>query len=236
MWWEAHRNTLNKINLHLRGLPDSFSGTKVFFISDIHKRLISQALLAEVKELQPDLVIIGGDICERGVSLSKIKSNIQLLVEIGPTYFVWGNNDYEVDYRKLDILLRDNHVNVLDNTATSFETESDTLVLIGVDDTSIGRARLDLAIKDAAKGFRILVSHNPDIIDQVEPQHNIQLILSGHTHGGQIRLFGWGLREKGGLKNRKGIPIFISNGYGTTTLPLRLGAPSETNLFTLKNK
>ncbi|WP_370314234.1 hypothetical protein [Guptibacillus hwajinpoensis] len=62
------------------------------------------------------------------------------------------------------------------------------------------------------------------------------MILSGHTHGGQIRLFGWGIREKGGIKNINGTTVVISNGYGTTTLPLRLMAPAESHIFILKRK
>jgi uncharacterized protein len=236
MWKEAHRNTINKLELNLEELPMPFHNLKIFFISDIHKRKIDSNLIVKVKAETPDLIIIGGDIAEKGVSLKRIEENIKLFVRLAPTYFVWGNNDYEVDYRKLDILLRDNRVTVLDNTATSFEADNKTLVLIGVDDFSVERARIDLAMHDAENGYNILLSHNPDIIDHVKPEYNIKLILSGHTHGGQIRVFGWGLREKGGLKYKKGIPVYISNGYGTTKIPLRLGAPSETNLFILKRK
>jgi predicted MPP superfamily phosphohydrolase len=234
MWWEAHSNTINLVELSLPELPDTFNELKVFFISDIHRRTINRKLIDQVTVHNPDILIICGDLTERGVPTDRVEHNVKKLAKITPAYFVWGNNDYEVNYRQLDILLRENRVTVLDNTAATFEANSETLVLIGVDDTTVGRDQLNLAMKDASEGFRILLSHNPDIVEKIRPEYNIQLVLSGHTHGGQIRLFGWGIREKGGLKYSDGIPIYISNGYGTTTIPLRLGAPSETNLFVLK--
>src|SRR5699024_7502556 len=106
--------------------------------------------------------------------------------------------------------------------------------LIGVDDYRLERDRLDLALNDCTEGFRMLISHNPGIIEKINKDHQIPVILSGHTHGGQIRLFGWGPREKGGVKIHSTITHFISNGYGTTFIPFRLNAPAETHILTLK--
>jgi predicted MPP superfamily phosphohydrolase len=179
-------------------------------------------------------VIIGGDLAEKGVPFTRVEENIKKLTAIAPTYFVWGNNDYETDFRKLDTLLRESGVTVLDNTAAGLENDGDTLVLLGVDDFGLERDRIDLALKDAPEGYRLLLSHNPGIREKLQPEMEIPFILSGHTHGGQIRLFGWGPREKGGLKQYPGFLVFISNGYGTTTIPFRLGAPAETHFITLK--
>lgn len=136
-----------------------------FLFSDIHRRVISNLLIEQVKG-KVDLVIIGGDLAEKGVSLSKISANIQKLREIGPVYFVWGNNDYEIEYHELDALLLENNVKVLDNTRVVFESElGEKICLLGIDDVGLHRDRLDLALADCKEdGFRILVSHNPDII------------------------------------------------------------------------
>ncbi len=99
------------------------------------------------------------------------------------------------------------------------------------------RDRLDYALLDAEKeGFRVLVSHNPAIMNKIKPEDHIHLVLSGHTHGGQIRLLGMGLHEKGGINKSGKTVLLVSNGYGTTMLPLRLGAKSETHLITIKHQ
>lgn len=79
---------------------------------------------------------------------------------------MWGNNDYEIEYHALDALLLENNVKVLDNTRVVFESElGEKICLLGIDDVGLHRDRLDLALADCKEdGFRILVSHNPDII------------------------------------------------------------------------
>lgn len=235
MWYEAHRNVVLKTDIELELLPAGLSGMRVFFISDIHRRLISDKIVDEVNG-EADMVIIGGDLAEKGVSFQRIEKNIEKLAIIAPVYFVWGNNDYEIDYRKLDAMLLERGVTILDNTAVKLETGNASLNLLGVDDLSFYRDRLDLALKDSDPGFRILISHNPDIADNIPSDSNIRLILSGHTHGGQIRLFNWGLAQKGGVKPYPNFKLFISNGYGTTHVPLRLFAPSEAHLLRLVTK
>ncbi|WP_461200688.1 metallophosphoesterase [Anoxybacillus sp. TBDG-1] len=237
MWIEAHRHRVVFHSLSFSTFPESFSRFRLFFISDIHRRRISETFVDSLKG-KVDLVIIGGDLTEKGVPFSRVKRNIELLKQLGPVYFVWGNNDYEVDYHELDALLLESGVKILDNTAVTFESEQgDCIALLGVDDMNKKRDRLDMALSDAEHTtFRILVSHDPRIIEKIMPQHEIDLVLSGHTHGGQIRLGPFGLYEKGCLQNVNGTMLLVSNGYGTTTLPLRFGARAETHLIELEHK
>ncbi|MFD0048558.1 metallophosphoesterase [Actinomycetes bacterium NPDC127524] len=215
--------------------PESFGKVTVFFISDIHRRRVTDKLIREVKG-KADMVILGGDIREGGVALKQAEDNIIKLKEAGPLYFVWGNNDYEGDYHSLDAMLLDHGVRILDNTAVSFQSEQgEKISLIGIDDISEERDRLDLALSDAEKGtFRILVSHNPIVKKQIEDEHNISLVLSGHTHGGQIRVFGHGPYEIGSIYTEGDCVYLTSNGYGTSTVPLRLGAKPETHIITIR--
>lgn len=235
MYKEAMRNTVLEHTLSFQDFPTSFQKVKIFFISDIHKRVVSRSIIEKVKG-QADLVIIGGDLAEEGVPLQRIAENIDRLNEIGQVYFVWGNNDYEIDYHELDALLLERGVKILDNTRVLFESEqSETITLLGVDDTTLKRDRLDLAIADCREeGFRILASHNPDILNKINGEEKISLILSGHTHGGQIRLFASKRFLKGGVYNYPNITLFVSNGYGTTLVPLRFRAPAQTHLITLQ--
>lgn len=235
MWIQAHRNVVHHNELVLDNLPKGFDGTAIFFITDVHRRLISKKIIEEAKEGHAEMVIIGGDLTEKGVPFRRVEDNIERLSQIGPVYFVWGNNDYEVDNRLLSTLLYDKGVTILENTAVQLKAGDDVLQLLGVDDYGLRRARLDLAVEDASEGFRILLSHNPALAPNIVNELAcIRLVLSGHTHGGQIRLFGWGPREKGGVRQYSGLTVFTSNGYGTTTLPLRLGAPAQTHILTLK--
>jgi uncharacterized protein len=234
MYRQAFTDTVLKQEIRLKDFPASFGTVKIFFISDIHKRTISDSIIEEVKG-QTDLVIIGGDLAEKGVPLERVSANIEKLKTIAPVFFVWGNNDYEFNSHELDSLLYHSGVKVLDNTAVKFESSAgDVLYLLGIDDFGLGKSRLDLAVLDAEEeGFRILVSHNPAIASSLKPEHDISLVLCGHTHGGQIRIFGFGPYELGGIKEKNGTMILTSNGYGTTGVPFRLGASAETHLITL---
>jgi uncharacterized protein len=229
---------LNHVVLHemtFDDFPESFGTVSIFFISDIHKRLISDDIINKVKG-KTDIVIIGGDLTEKKVPFERVKGNLEKLKLVGPVYFVWGNNDYETDFRKLDAILLDSGIKVLDNTAAIFESkDGEKLSLLGVDEVGQGRDRLDLALLDAEnKSFKILASHYPDIIEKILPEHNIRLVLSGHTHGGQIHIFGYSPFKKGKVEKLDNTTILISNGYGTTGVPLRLGAPAQCHLITIK--
>jgi uncharacterized protein len=231
---------LNRVVYHemtFEDFPSSFGSVSIFFISDIHKRLISDDIITAVTG-KTDIVVIGGDLMEKKVPFDRVRKNLEKLKQLGPVYFVWGNNDYETDFRKLDAILLDYGVKVLDNTAAIFESATgDKLSLLGVDALNQERDRLDLALLDAEdNSFKILASHYPDITDKIMPEHKIRLVLSGHTHGGQIHILGYSPYEKGKVEKLENTTLLISNGYGTTGVPLRLGAPAQCHLITIKNE
>jgi predicted MPP superfamily phosphohydrolase len=235
MYREAFTNRVIYHDLTFSAFPKSFGSVNIFFISDIHRRKVSDKIIEEVKG-KADIVIIGGDLTEKGVPFERVQENIKALKILGPVFFVWGNNDYEVEVPLLDAMLLNQGVKVLINSSVRFESESgDPLYIIGLDDISTNRVDLEEALSEAqGEGFRILVSHNPQIQRKIGHEHGIHLMLSGHTHGGQIRIFGFGPYEKGRLVSEPDRTILISNGYGTTGVPLRLGARAETHLLTLK--
>jgi predicted MPP superfamily phosphohydrolase len=231
---EAFLNNVIEHELFFSDFPTSFGKVSIFFISDIHRRNISDKVINSVKG-KADIVVIGGDLTEKGVPFEKVKANLLKLKQIGPVYFVWGNNDYEVDFHELDAILMASGIKVLDNTAVTFESDQgEKLCLLGVDDLHLKRDRLDLALLDAEeKSFKILASHYPRITEKILSEDEIRLVLSGHTHGGQIHILGYSPHERGKIKRLENTILFISNGYGTTALPLRLGAPAECHLITL---
>jgi predicted MPP superfamily phosphohydrolase len=234
---QAFLNHVVRHEFNFSDFPQSFGQVVIFFISDIHRRTISDAIINEVKG-KSNLVIIGGDLTEKGVSYKKIKTNLVKLKQLGPIYFVWGNNDYEKDVQKLEAIMSETGVTILANTAVHFTSEKgEKWSLLGVDEMGQERDRLDLALLASdKKSFKILVSHYPAITEKILPEHEIRLVLSGHTHGGQIHILGFSPQKRGGVTKLENTTLLISNGYGTTALPLRLGAPAECHLITVSNR
>jgi uncharacterized protein len=231
MYIEAHRNRVSLDTVNIDKLPGSFKNFKIFFISDIHRRTISKKLIE--KAGKADIVIIGGDLVEKGVPMDRVEDNIMMLSKIGPVHFVWGNNDYDVDITLLKNTILNNGAIILDNTNISLKKNNEVLDIAGINDLSFGRDRLEDAVMDCSSSCRILISHNPDISRKIKEEYQVRLVLSGHTHGGQIRLGPLGIAKRGGWYDEGYYKLLVSNGFGATHLPLRLGAPSEAHLITL---
>ena len=229
MWKEAFRNELKETVLSDHRFPEK-APLALFFISDIHRRLVHPSIAARAVG-RADAVNIGGDLCEGGVKISQIRENIKRLASIAPIYFVPGNNDYEVEFEQLAVIFSKWNVTVLKNRAVPL---TDNVYLLGTDDLSRGKtdkAALFNGVPPTV--YKIIASHNPAFVRTIQPEDQVAVVLSGHTHGGQIRLGRFGMYEKGGWKMADGIHALVSNGYGTTGIPFRLGARAETHLITI---
>lgn len=234
--YEARRNVVKLEKVKLPALPYHMSEISIFFISDIHKREVSDGIIDEVKG-KVDFVIIGGDLLEKGVPYSRVEKNLDKLLTLGTVYFVWGNNDHEVNTIRLKDIFKQKGIIEIVNDSVSVPIHKGEINLIGVDDASTQRASYSSSLnKTMPYEFNILISHDPRLVRQVRKEEGIDLMLSGHTHGGQIRLFGWGLYKKGRLEKLPQTTLLVSNGYGTTALPLRLGAPAETHLLKIEKE
>jgi predicted MPP superfamily phosphohydrolase len=235
MSFKAKENHLTKHIIKFDKFPKSFHTINIFFISDIHRRTVSDKLLETIPPAI-DFVVIGGDLTESGVPFKRVEQNIKRLKKIAPVFFVFGNNDYEVGKERLESLLLKQGITILNNSAAVITSQhNEKLAILGVEDMTLDRDKLDYALRKAVQAdFKLLISHNPDIYHKVDENAGISLILSGHTHGGQIRLFGFGLYEKGKIHFLKKATLLISNGYGTSGIPLRLGAPAEAHYIQLK--
>ena len=237
MWREAQRNEVLTNVLVFSHYPYQKPLT-IFFISDIHRRTIHPSLIKKVKGTA-DLVIIGGDLAEKGVPLERVSHNLQCLKQVAPVFFVWGNNDYEIPEAELSRLFQEHEIRVLrnDSFCLSADVPGDRPVyLLGVDDIGKGNSCKSSTFREVPnEAFKILVSHNPIFQKKLTAVDDVSLFLSGHTHGGQIRFFDFGPYEKGGWEKRGKMKVLVSNGYGTSAVPLRLGAKAETHLITIKN-
>ncbi|WP_028561328.1 metallophosphoesterase [Paenibacillus pinihumi] len=258
MLLEAFRVRVKKEEVVFEKLPAAFDGLRLFFISDIHRRAIPERLIELCQnEGGADLVVIGGDIREQGVPLHRIRDNIRQLRRLGPVYAVYGNHDYDESIRPVDELLRQEQAVPLINESVVLNKGSDQLVLCGVDDPITGREVLQGAFSflnshdktSHDSPFTILVSHDPNLIDWLDGLP-VDLMLSGHTHGGQIALPLIGPLSRSSIVNkycRGWFPaadshsdtrtrLLVSCGFGTSRIPLRLLAPSETHLLILRNR
>lgn len=227
MFLEGKRSSVKRLLIPIPDLPAAFHSFGIYFVSDVHRRRLSRRMLKKVGE--PDLVVIGGDLTERGVPFKRVEENLEKLKCFScPILFVWGNHDLRVDPYKLREVLKQKGVIILTNEHYSIKKNDQMIHFIGVHDATNGLDCLELPLLHLEGGTRIVLSHNPLVVDRIHLKDRISLVISGHTHGGQIRLFGWGLREKGGVKLLDFGTLIISNGYGTTRYPLRLGAPPDT--------
>jgi predicted MPP superfamily phosphohydrolase len=228
---EAKRNRINVAELTFKTLPETFNGYRLFFISDVHRRNIPYRLLNKVRK-RVDLIIIGGDLCEKGVPLARIEKNIKHLTDIAPCIFVWGNNDFEVGEDHLQRIFTKYGVVVLSNSISYIQSKQEQIAIVGVDNIESESISFNLP----QSMFAILVCHFPEIVERLQGNHPFSLVLSGHTHGGQIRFFGLGIAKKGQFIYTSKYIQVISNGFGTTGIPMRLGAPAETHLIYLKRE
>lgn len=256
MYWEAKHTRIQVEHLYHERLPKSWEQTSLLFISDIHRRTITEVWVKELTTAHPDieLVLVGGDYTEHGVPLDRVRHNMRLLRSIAPVYAVHGNHDYKANYREVDIVLRECGIHILDNEAVWLEKEDAGIWLAGVDDLLTGRAQLRVALAEPnlKPAFTMLLVHDPSIVQQLRDEP-IHLMLAGHTHGGQFRLPWIGPLVAGGIYRRYscgtyeldrsaldtregGTQLFISRGMGTSHIPLRLFCPAEVHIIKLHTK
>ncbi|MCA0970318.1 metallophosphoesterase [Halobacillus litoralis] len=204
----------------------------ILFISDIHNRVIKQETLRSLTDV--DLVIIGGDLVDRRTPLKKLKENLSTLQSFGaPIFFVPGNNDHELEGGDLISLLEKEEVKVLANEDQKISLHGSDFLLSGLDPYFLKpRRRMKSAIHDT-RSYQILCVHDPFVFERMnrEDRQKFRLILTGHTHGGQIRFLGIGPYKRGGMKLEGSQHFLISEGYGTSLVPLRLGTAAECHMI-----
>ena len=231
MWLVAHENNLGMEQVSVNGQkPDRFS---IFFISDVHNRRIQKKLMQRVGQV--DAIIIGGDFCDNRTSVERLKANVQLLKQSGPVYFVWGNNDREIGEEQLRALFETEGVQIVENNAIALTNRTNTTWIAAIDDYGTKNANFEQAFAPCKDEDVVLcVSHNPLVFDLALQYRKPALFMGGHLHGGQIRFGPYGVHQSGSFEVREGVPTLISNGYGTTLVPLRLGAHPEVHLMSIQ--
>ena len=228
-------------------VPTAFDGFRIAFISDLHYRsLFKEKGLANLVKLlnnqHADALLIGGDLHEGCEYVQPLLAALSGVKTPMGTYVVLGNNDYEACYDDIVHGLQKYGMHLLEHKVDTLRKNGQQILIAGVrnpfDLKQNGKCpTLGLAPED----FVILLVHTPDYIEDVSVA-NTDLALAGHTHGGQVRIFGYapiipshyGSRFLTGLKyNTAKIPMIVTNGIGTSNKNIRIGAPSEIVIITL---
>lgn len=205
----------------------------LFFISDIHRRKLNDKLIHSLMG-KVDIVIIGGDITEKGVPLHRTERNIEQLKKLGDVFYVFGNNDREVGEQNLIELLEKNDVHLLVNRSMERIIDRTPIRLVGVNDGFSGKVNIYDAFQEVRdEDIVVFITHAPAYFNNAKKVSNPHLLLAGHLHGGQIRFGPFGIYENGAFKVKENSAELVSNGFGTTGVPLRLGAKPECHIITM---
>ena len=216
LFWQQNSIAIQTVTIPAKGLPAAFDGLRIAHISDLHGKEFgedNEKLLAEVAQLQPDLIAITGDLIDQKSQLETVPALAKGLSAIAPTYYVTGNHEWPLHcVSELKQLLTDCGVRVLSNEYELWELNGATLAVAGVDDPN-GPA--DQKTGDELRGeidadYTILLTHRNTVYDYAGWGYD--LVLCGHGHGGIFRV---PLLDKGVLgTDRTFFPEFDGGLYG----------------------
>ncbi len=233
---------ITETDIFLDRLPAAYDDLRVVHLTDIHHSLYTPIEDVEravylANQLRPDLVALTGDYVTLSTSfiwpvaqaLGKLRAGLGV-------FAVLGNHDFSADAPEMTRALRAQRIQVLRNSRIALRRRSNLLWIAGVDDLWWRAADFNAALHGVpAHDPKILLCHNPIGIREAA-DHGVDLVLSGHTHGGQVKLpvvgtvFGrskLGERFVEGWNRLDGTQIYISRGIGKVLVPVRLGCPPE---------
>lgn len=243
-WVEVVRPTLV-----LPRLPAEFDGLTVAFLTDIHHGPFTSieyvaAVVRTTLALRPDLILLGGDYCLKDAKY--IAPCFRVLAGLRApfgVYGVLGNHDYWHGLDETREGFRSANVTELTNAGVWLGRRGRRFRLAGVDDKWMGQVDVAKAVGDATPSDAcLLVSHNPDVAEKLRDPR-VGLMLSGHTHGGQVVFPGgapfvpshYGQKYLHGVCPAPCTTVYVSRGLGCTSVPVRLGSRPELTLVTLRS-
>ena len=254
-WAAIDSRNIDVTRFTVSGAPEAFSGFKIVQISDLHNAEFgadNQKLIDILKSEAPDAIVITGDLIDaRRTNTEIAESFARRCMEIADCYYVPGNHEARLGgtYDAFESALIADGVNVLRNGSVRIRKEMDAIRIIGVDDPAFAKAsdaitNLDAALEAlSSDDFTILLAHRPELIDEYS-KWGIDLVLSGHAHGGQIRLPGIGglyapgqgffPRYASGNYTVGDTEMIVSRGIGNSAFPLRVNDRPEVVIVTLK--
>lgn len=247
-----HELSVEEHTFQIARLPDAFRGMRIVQVSDFHyadftEPFFVRETVRRVNQLRPDMVLMTGDFVSFGplpiswarrhaVGCAAILSGIECPLR----YASLGNHDYVVGAEYVAGPLRENGIPVVINTAVPLERGADRLWLAGLGSVCAGDADLARALSPTTREPVILMAHEPDILPDVA-RSGVDLMLSGHTHGGQVRLPllplfhlpEYGRKYIEGLFRMGRTQLYVNRGIGAVGVPFRFRCPPEITVITL---
>lgn len=247
--WETTMLRVLREQIAVPRLPASFRGTKIAFLADAHVGTYNsleylQRVVATVNSLSADLILLGGDYVhiEKRLVAPTLAEFGKLRAPLG-VFGVLGNHDYWSGATITRRAMQANGIQELSNTGVWLVKGEERLRLGGVDDLWYGRQDLNAALADTQDSeTSILLSHNPDYVEHLEDPR-VGLVLSGHTHGGQVVLpvigaprvpSAYGQKYLSGLVKTNVTQVYVTRGVGSTGafgLPVRFCCRPEISLL-----
>ncbi len=260
--FERHWLEVVQKDIRICGLPSGFDGVRLAQLSDIHLGEFTEPFLLreaidQINQARPDFVVLTGDYVSSEVLPPHLTAEAawqcgRLLsrLECKQRYAIFGNHDIWAGEEHVGDALRSHGMTVLRNSCLPLERRGRRIWLSGLDDPVCGRPDPDQAIPSSIRNVAnepiILLCHAPDFVDELcmhPAGRAVSLVLSGHTHGGQIRLpFIGPLRlPPGGRKYVEGLfqlgntQLYVNRGIGSVGVPFRFDCRPEITLFTLRS-
>ncbi len=252
-----HRIEVTTPTFYIANLPPAFEGFRIVQFSDIHleqymEEWFLNEVIARVNALNPDLLVITGDFVSRGplaveMSYSAASRCAELLrgLTCPQRFGVLGNHDAMVGSRIIRDHMENNGLPILVNQFVNIERGGQRIILSGLDDYGGGEPNLPLAVPEKPDAPVILMVHEPDFAMHLATHRRgplVNLVLSGHTHGGQIRIPGlpplalppFGKLFPEGHYHLGDTQLYVNRGIGTVGVPFRFNCPPEITVATLR--
>jgi len=246
-------------NVQIKGLPKSFTGYRIVQVSDLHNNMygINQSyLISRIKAAKPNIIVITGDLVDRNTAdVDNAMAFVERAVEIAPVFYVSGNHEADILDKYMDLMIRMGKVGVveLENKTYTIISEQGIIKIAGIRDPAFdwGRSSAETAdaeIKKTLEGTEkdqvtILLSHRPELL-KTYADIGLDLVLTGHAHGGQVRLPfigpiyspSQGLFPKltSGLYREGETQMYVSRGIGNGIAPYRFNDGPELAVLILE--
>jgi hypothetical protein len=244
---EATSLSLERVEIFLKRLPPKLDGFRIVHLSDTHHSPFTDLSHIEravkiANRLRPDMFALTGDyVSHKREYIAPVAAVLGELRSRYGTYACLGNHDHWTDAELVTHLFRGEGINMLVNDGFRFEARGSSFWLAGVDDYMAEKTDVPAALRGSYPDeMKLLLAHNP-IIFRESARMGIDLTLSGHTHGGQIKIRDEEKRIlprrklSSGLHKRKSSQIYITRGIGTVVLPVRYQCPPEISLLELRS-